>query len=59
MIHTITLWADNLNPYKPNIVVSKILVDSDDVRLVDSTTIHIDKSVLTFPNNIVTVEQES
>ena len=51
MIHTITLWADNLNPYKPNIVVSKILVDS--------TTIHIDKSVLTFPNNIVTVEQES
>ena len=58
MTYTITLWADDLNPYKPNRVVGKILIDCEHVRLhADGYTIDIPESRLTFPNNSVTVTE--
>jgi len=58
MIYTITLWAEDLNPYKPNREVSKFLIDCEHVRLhADGYTIDTPESRLTFPNNRVTVTE--
>ena len=57
MIYTVTLWADNLNPYKPNIVVAKILIDCENIRLIDKHHIATDDSTLSFPNNTVTIAE--
>jgi len=58
MIYTITLWANDLNPYKPNREVSKFLINCEHVKLyADGYTIEIPEGSLTFPNNKVTIAE--
>ena len=57
MIYTITLWADNLNPYKPHTVAAKILIDCEDIKLEGSNTVITTDSKMTFPNNTATLTE--